>query len=154
MPRGRQFDHPVVAFKKSKIHGTGGFARIDLRRSKRIIEYVGPKLSKTESQAKLDAGNAYIFILNEEEDIDGSVRWNLARFLNHSCDPNCEAGIVRGRIWLYARRAIKAGDELTYNYGHELEGYEDRSCRCGASTSVGYRVGENHFDTVRQRHLA
>ena len=153
MPRSRQSDHPLVVVKKSKIHGTGGFARVDLRRSKRIIEYVGPLLSKAKSQAELDAGNAYIFILDEDYDIDGSVVWNLARFLNHSCNPNCEAGIVRGRIWLYARRIIRAGDELTYNYGHALEGYDDRPCRCGASTCVGYMVAEDHFDTVRQRQV-
>ncbi len=154
MPRGRQFDHPLVTCKKSKIHGTGGFARVDLRRGKRIIEYIDPKLSKNESQAALDAGNAYIFILNEEYDIDGSVMWNLARFLNHSCDPNCEAGIVRGRIWLYARRTIRAGNELTYNYGHALEGYEDRPCRCRALTCIGYMVAEDHFAAVRQRQRA
>ena len=77
-------DYPLVAFKKSTIHGTGGFARVNLRKGKRIIEYVGPKLCKADSQVEMDAGNAYIFILDEEYDIDGSVAWNPARFLNHS----------------------------------------------------------------------
>jgi len=142
-------DHPLVAFKKSPIHGTGGFARVDLRRGKRIIEYVGLRLTKAQSQAQLNQRNAYIFILDEDWDIDGSVEWNPARFLNHSCMPNCHAGVVWGRIWLYASRRIKAGEELTYNYGHGLEGYEDRPCHCGAEACVGYRVDEAHFETVR-----
>ena len=148
----RQPDHPLVAFKKSPIHGTGGFARVDLRRGKRIIEYVGPRLSKAEGQAELDQGNAYIFTLDEDYDVDGSVEWNPARFLNHSCEPNCESEIVRSGIWLYALRAIKAGEELTYNYGHGLADYQDQPCHCGASTCVGFMVAEKHFATVRKRH--
>ena len=146
------YDHPLVAFKKSAIHGTGGFARVNLRKGKRIIEYIGPKLCKADSQVELDADNVYVFILDEDYDIDGSVAWNPARYLNHSCAPNCESGIVWGRIWFYALRAIRAGEELTYNYGHGLGGYQDRPCHCGAPTCVGYRVAEKHFATVRKRH--
>ena len=145
-------DHPLVAFQVSPIHGTGGFARVNLRKGKRIIEYVGPRLSKAQGQVELDHHNVYIFMLDEDSDIDGSVAWNPARFLNHSCEPNCESGIVRGRVWLYALRAIKAGEELSYNYGHGLSGYRDRPCHCGASTCVGYMVAEKHFATIRKRH--
>ena len=147
-----RYDHPLVTFKKSPIHGTGGFARVDLRRGKRIIEYVGHRLTKAEGQVELDKGNAYIFIRDELIDVDGSVEWNPARFLNHSCEPNCESGIVRGHIWLYARRAIKAGEELTYNYGYGSADYQDYPCHCGASTCVGYMVAEKHFGTIRKRH--
>ena len=152
MTTHRRYDHLLVAFKKSPIHGRGGFARVDLRRGKRIIEYVGPRLSKVEGQAELDQGNAYIFTLDELTDVDGSVAWNPTRFLNHSCDPNCESRIVRGRIWLYALRRIKAGEELTYNYGHGLGGYEDRPCQCGASACVGFMVDGAYFATIRRRH--
>ncbi len=144
-------DHPLVEFKPSPIHGTGGFARVGIRRDKRIIEYVGPKLSKTEGKAQLREQNVYIFSLDETYDIDGSVAWNPARLLNHSCEPNCEAAIVRNRIWIYARRAIKAGEELTYNYRYDLEDYEERPCHCGASTCVGYMVAEEFFATLLQR---
>ena len=149
MTSRRQPDHPLVDFKKSPIHGRGGFARVDLRRGKRIIEYVGPRLSKAEGQHELDKGNGYIFILDELTDVDGSVVWNPARFLNHSCDPNCESQVVRGRIWIYARRAIKSGEELTYNYGHDLADYEDGPCNCGAPSCVGFMVAEEHFATLR-----
>ncbi len=151
MARPGLHDHPLVRIGKSTIHGAGAFARRDIRRGKRIIEYVGRRLSKREGQAELENQNAYIFNLNDEVDIDGSVDWNLARFLNHSCGPNCEAEIVRGRIWIFARRNIKAGEELTYNYSHELEGYEDRPCRCGARSCVGYIVSEEYFPRLRQR---
>ena len=86
-----QNDHPLVAFKPSTIHGTGGFARVSMQRGKRIIEYVGPKLCKAEARVELQKRNIYIFALDDDHDIDGSVNWNAARFLNHSCEPNCEA---------------------------------------------------------------
>ena len=144
-------DHLLVAFKKSAIHGTGGFARVNLQKGQRLIEYIGPKLSKTDFQVELYAGNAHIFILDEDEAIDGSVEWNPARFLNHGCDPNCESRIVRGRIWFYALRAIRAGEELTYDYGHGLSGYRDRPCHCESATCVGFRVAAKHVVTLRKR---
>ncbi len=147
-----RFDHPLVLFNASPIDGTGGFARVNLRKGKRIIEYIGPKLSKARGQDELDRDNAYIFTLDKDSVIDGSVAWNPARFLNHSCQPNCESGLVWGRIWLYALRSIRAGEELTYNYGHGLAGYEDRPCHCGAPTCVGFRVAEKHFAAIRKRH--
>jgi SET domain-containing protein len=151
MPNRHPLDHPLVMFKPSRIHGIGGFAWIDLRKGQRIIEYIGPKISKAKGLAEYERGNVYLFSLDEDYDIDGSVAWNPARFLNHSCVPNCEAAIVRQRIWLYALRRIKAGEELTYNYGLGLGGFEDRPCHCGASTCVGFMVDEQYFATVRHR---
>lgn len=151
MKKRLQNDHPLVVFKKSKIHGTGGFARVDIRRGIRIIEYLGPKLSKAEAQAQLESHNYFIFTLDDDYDIDGSVEWNMARFINHGCKPNCEAEIDRDRVWILARRSIKAGEELTYNYSYDLDEYEDRPCRCGARDCVGYMVAEQHFKTVRKR---
>ena len=144
-------DQPLVVFKKSKIHGTGGFARMDIRRGIRIIEYVGRKLNKTEAQAELEKQNHYIFTLDDQCDIDGSVEWNPARFINHACRPNCEAEIDRGRIWILARRSIKAGEELTYNYSYELEDYESRPCNCGGRGCIGYMVAEEHFKKLSEK---
>jgi hypothetical protein len=154
MPKQFRNDHPLVVFKPSTIHGIGGFARVDMRRGRRIIEYVGVKISKAQGQVELNKQNVYIFTLDEDYDVDGSVAWNAARFLNHSCAPNCEATIGRGRIWIAALRPIKAGEELTYNYSYDLEGYADRPCHCGAPTCVGYMVAEACFDTLRQRQLS
>jgi SET domain-containing protein len=144
--------HPLVSFRKSKIQGTGGFAKVDMRRGKRIVEYDGPRISQAEAQALLERGNAYIFTLNDEVAIDGWVRWNPARFINHSCEPNCESRIVRERVWLYALRLIQAGEELTYNYGYSLDDAEANPCRCGAPSCVGYIVAAQHVATLRQRH--
>jgi len=152
MQHRHPLDHPLILFQPSRIHGIGGFAWVDLRKGQRIIEYVGPKLAKAKRQEDLERDNPYLFSLDEDYDIDGSVMWNPARFLNHSCVPNCEAVMVRGRIWIYARRRIHAGEELTHNYSYPLAGYEARPCHCGASTCVGYRVAEKHFATIRKRH--
>ncbi|MCZ6622711.1 MAG: SET domain-containing protein-lysine N-methyltransferase [bacterium] len=138
-------DHPLVVFKQSPIHGTGGFARVGIRRGKQIIEYVGTKLSKAAAQAELEKQNTYIFTLDDDYDIDGSVAWNAARFFNHSCTPNCETEIVGTRIWVYALRRIMLGEELTYNYNHGLDDYQDRPCHCGAPNCVGYMVAEAYF---------
>lgn len=149
MQKHGQEDHPLIVFKSSTIHGMGGFARRDIRRGKRIVEYVGIKLSKAKAQTELHQQNVYIFTLDDTYDVDGSVAWNPARFLNHSCNPNCEVEIVRGRIWIYALRDIKAGEELTYNYSYDFEDYENRPCNCGTPNCVGYMVAEQFFDTVR-----
>ncbi len=143
--------HPLVSFRQSQIQGIGGFAKVDLRRGKRIVEYDGPRVSKEESKKLIEEGNAYIFTLNDEVDINGLVPWNIARFVNHSCAPNCESRVVRDRVWLYALRPIRAGEELTYNYGYGLDDAELNPCCCGALTCVGYMVAEQHFATIRQR---
>ncbi len=145
-----QNDHPLAVFKKSPIHGWGGFARANIRKGKRIIEYVGKKLTKAEAEQALENSNCYIFTVNDEFDLDGSVDWNPARFLNHSCNPNCESDIKRNRVWIYALKTIKKGEELTYNYGHDLDDYLDRPCLCGTANCAGYMVAEEHFKTLKE----
>jgi SET domain-containing protein len=122
-----------------------------MRRGKRIVEYDGPRISQEEAQTLIDRGNVYIFTLNDEVAINGWVRWNMARFINHSCAPNCESRIVRNRVWLYALRSIRTGEELTYNYGYELDDTDAKPCRCGAAACVGYMVAERYFDLLKQR---
>jgi uncharacterized protein len=79
------------------------------------------------------------------------VPWNPARFINHSCMPNCEASIEDGRIWITALRDIEPGDELTFNYGYDLDDYKGYPCRCGTSECVGFIVAEEFFDHVRRQ---
>jgi SET domain-containing protein len=140
-----------VVFKSSAIHGTGGFARADIPIDTRVIEYVGEKITKQESLARCEQNNEYIFALDEEHDLDGNVSWNPARFLNHSCGPNCEARLEDGRIWVVARREIRAGEELTFNYGYDLESYRDHPCSCGAPGCAGYIIAEEFFDEVQRQ---
>ena len=144
----------LIIFKSSLIHGTGGFARADISAGARVIEYVGEKISKQESLARCEKNNEYIFALDAEQDLDGNVSWNPARFLNHSCAPNCEAQLDVGRIWVVTLRDIRAGEELTFNYGYDLEDYREHLCGCGAPACVGYIVAEEFFEHLRRQKSA
>ena len=137
-----------IIFKQSQIHGTGGFARRDIPAGTRIIEYVGEKITKSESLRRCEMNNQFIFALDDEFDLDGSVSWNPARFLNHSCAPNCDAEVDEGQVWIVATRTIRTGEEVTFNYGYDLEEYRDYPCRCGAAGCVGYIVAEEYFKDV------
>jgi SET domain-containing protein len=148
---GRIVETDRVVFKASPIHGLGGFAKLHLPKGTRILEYVGEKIAKQESLRRCEANNVYIFSLNDEQDIDGNVEWNPARFLNHSCCPNCEAQFDDAHIWLVATRDIASGEELTFNYGFDLQDYRDYPCRCGAPNCVGYIVAEELFEDVRAK---
>ena len=75
---------------------------------------------------------------------------NPARYLNHSCQPNCEARLIRGGIWMVALRDIPAGEELTFNYGYDLTDWRSHPCRCGAADCVGYMVAEEFFPQIRR----
>ncbi len=146
---------PLYQIRNSAIHGTGVFATRAIRKGQRILEYTGEKISKEESErrgielmerAKKDGGAAvYIFTLDDEWDLDGGVEGNDARLINHSCDPNCEAWDHSGHIWIHAKRAIKQGEELSFNYGFTMDTWEDHPCRCGTAKCVGYIVGEEYW---------
>jgi uncharacterized protein len=143
----------LVIFESSRIHGIGGFARNDVAAGTRVIEYVGEKITKQESLARCERSNEYIFAIDDAHDLDGNVDWNPARFLNHSCDPNCEARFIEGRIWLVAIRDIRAGEEFTFNYSYDLADYREHPCRCGAASCVGYIVAEEFFEHARRQTL-
>jgi SET domain-containing protein len=138
--------------RMSSVHGQGGFAARDIPKGTRIIEYTGERISKAESLRRCEANNEFIFTLDEEQDLDGSVDWNVARFINHSCAPNCEAEMDNGHIWIIAVRDIEAGEELSFNYGYDLESYREHPCRCGAPECVGYIVAEEYFEHVREQN--
>jgi SET domain-containing protein len=149
-------EHPIaetdsVVFKNSSIHGTGGFARAKISAGARVVEYVGEKISASESVRRCEANNQFIFALDDETHLDGDVPQNPARFLNHSCAPNCEAVLDAGRIWIVALRDIVAGEEITFNYGYDLADYREHPCRCGVEKCVGFIVAEEFFDHVRAR---
>lgn len=143
-----------VVFKESSIHGFGGFARRDLPSGTTLVEYVGEKIDKAESARRCEANNVFIFSLNDQYDIDGNVIWNPARYLNHSCSPNAEAQYADDHIWLVAIRDIRAGEEITFNYGFDLENYREYPCECGSPNCVGFMVAEEFFDYVRKQNAA
>ncbi len=102
----------MFEFKPSNIEGLGVFVRRDVAAGTLLIEYVGQRISKEESLRRCEADNNCIFALDDKHDIDGNVGWNPARFINHSCQPNCDAEFRNGRIWIVSRREIKAGEEV------------------------------------------
>jgi hypothetical protein len=141
----------LALFKASTIHGVGGFAKARIPAGTRILEYVGEKISKPESLRRCEADNEYIFALNDHQDLDGNVDWNPARFINHSCSPNCEAELEAERIWIVANRNINPGEELTFNYGFDLEDYRKYPCRCGSPGCVGFIVSDEFFEHIRRQ---
>jgi SET domain-containing protein len=140
----------LFEFRPSPIHGLGTFAAAPIRAGLLLIEYLGERITKSESVRRCEAGNPFIFELDDDWDIDGGVGWNPARFFNHSCAPNCDAEYIERQIWIVARREIAAGEELTFNYGYDWEDYLDHPCRCGAPECVGYVVAEEFFPMLRQ----
>jgi len=140
----------TICFRPSAIHGMGGFASRSIPAGTLIIEYVGERIDKQESLRRCEQNNPFVFNLDAQYDLDGGVDWNPARFLNHSCAPNCDAELRDGRIWIVARRDIAPGEEITFNYGFDLVDYKEHPCSCGARECVGYMVAEDFFDHVRK----
>ncbi len=99
------------------------------------IEYIGERLTTAEADAKENA--RYLFEVNSAWTIDGSPRYNLARYINHSCAPNCESVEYKGHIYIKAMATIQPGEELTYDYGEEYvkEFIDPHGCRCHSCTS-------------------
>lgn len=109
--------------------GLGLFATRAYKKGERIIEYVGRVISREEEYT---SRSKYLFEVSSRKTIDGSPRYNTARYINHSCKPNCEPEIERGRIFIDAIKGIKAGEEFTYDYGEEYvnEHIKPKGCRC------------------------
>ena len=128
-----------LMIKRTKT-GLGLFATKPIPKGKRIIEYFGPLIPNE----KVERSNGkYFFGVNSKWSIDGSARKNTARYINHSCRPNAEAFVSqRRRVWIWSRRNIKAGEEITYDYGKEyFEGIiEPIGCRCGKCEKGESRV--------------
>lgn len=110
--------------------GLGLFAEDRIKKDDFIIEYHGRLLTDEEADEK---GGAYLFEIDKDHTIDGTPRENTARYINHSCKPNCEPEIDGKRVFIYAIKNIKPGEELTYHYGKEyFEDYlKPNGCRCG-----------------------
>jgi uncharacterized protein len=97
--------------------GLGLFATRPIKRRVRLAEYKGPRLTVKEAEKAENAGNRYLFEVNSRWTIDGKARSNIARYFNHSCNPNSDVTIRSGRVFIYTMRPIKPGEELTYDYG-------------------------------------
>ena len=109
----------------------------DLKRGDTVIEYIGEKITNEEADIR---ANRYLFELNDTWTIDGSGRQNLARYINHSCKPNCEAELDEEaeRVCILAKQRIKAGEELTYHYGktYFIDYIQPQGCKCAQCTNT------------------
>jgi uncharacterized protein len=131
----------LVEAKKSKIEGTGLFAKVDITKGTRVTEYVGEKVTKKEGSKRSDEQERLgkpmcVFSLNNRYDIDGSVNGNGAEYGNHSCDPNCEVDNIDGHIWIIAIQDIKKDEEITYDYCFESNA-DITTCKCGKTACRG-----------------
>jgi len=144
----------------SAIHGRGVYAKVEIPRDTRIVEYVGERITKAvshrrekqrlERQRRGGDGCVYIFELNRKYDLDGRTRGNVARLINHSCAPNCRAETIRGRIWIIANTDIPPGEELTFDYGYGYNEWRLHPCRCGAKRCAGFIVNAGQRWRVRR----
>ncbi len=134
--------------KSSGIKGRGGYALRDIPKGTSIVEYAGKLISK-ETAEKVEQkhkarGELWVFTLNDQWDIDATRGGNDARFINHSCEPNCEAvNYDDAEIWIEAIRDIKKGEELTYDYGFD-EPDEYFPCYCGSKNCRGWIVSSSY----------
>ena len=146
--------------KDSSIHNHGLFANCSIEKGSRVIQYLGERISKQESSKraleweesaqKSGEGLVYIFEIDEQWDIDGRVGKNPARYINHSCEGNCEAVNDDGEIWIYSIKEIEEGEELTYDYGYDMEHFLDHPCLCGTKNCIGYIVREDQRIKVKK----
>jgi len=123
---------PKIVRRRSPVHGFGVFAAERIRKNARIIDYAGELVRNDESEAReeryLADGCIWVFRVNRTWSRDAAVDGNIARFINHSCTPNCWFEVVDKTIWIRAARDIRKGEELTYNYS--IDGERTIACRC------------------------
>jgi SET domain-containing protein len=141
---------PLYVVRRSQIHGRGVFAACRIRKGTRIVEYRGERIDNDEADRRYDDSrmkrhHTFLFTLDKNTVIDGAIAagGGDASFINHSCDPNCEAIITGKKIFIHARRTIEPGEELAYDYQYERTGENDDElerfylCKCGAPNCRG-----------------
>jgi len=138
----------MMRVRRSRVHGRGVFALRRIRKGTRVIEYLGDRLSHRQADRRyehkhISDNHTFLFIVDRSVVIDGGVNGNDARFINHSCDPNCESLIDDRRVFIEAIRTIRPGEELTYDYqiGRDRNDPADIdeifACQCGAEKCRG-----------------
>jgi uncharacterized protein len=144
---------PMYKVRRSKIHGSGVFAARRIRKGTRIIEYVGERVSHEEADRRYedkpaDDNHTFLFIVDKRTVIDAGVDGNEARFINHSCDPNCETITESRRVFIEAIRTIQPGEELSYDYQIQREPGDPKdidkvfACRCGKPNCRGTMLSD------------
>lgn len=156
-----------IAVHRSKIHGNGVRTIAPIRKGEEVCEYKGRLISHEESDRTYgneDTGHTFLFILNDEWVVDANHNGNIARWINHGCEPNCEAYIEvaegddrsKDRVIIAALRNIRKGEELTYDYDIEVPGpitAKERAlwaCHCGSPRCVGSMIKLKRAKPVRR----
>ena len=144
----------LYKIQKSKIDNKGLYASQDIRKGTKIIQYKGKIITtkQSDNNPKFDNNKAiYLFNLNKRYDLDGDFKFNTARLINHSCDPNCEVLGEGLKLWIYAMKNINKGEELSYDYGFTFDqDFRQFPCRCGSKNCIGYIVREGSRWRVRK----
>jgi SET domain-containing protein len=140
--------HPAYVVRQSSVHGYGAFAIRDIAKGEVIDEYAGERITHAQANERyasrdINDNHTFLLTLDDHYVIDGGYGGNDTRFLNHKCDPNCETVTREGRVFIVALRAIRAGEELgfEYNIGREDDDPENvdeiYACRCGSPKCRG-----------------
>ena len=134
----------LYKIKKSNIDNKGLIAAKKIKKGSKIIEYKGKLISKKESDDNPKFDNTkriYIFEINKRYDLDGDFKFNTARLINHSCNPNCEV-IGQGlKLWVESIKDIKKGEELSYDYGFSFDqDFKNYPCKCNSLNCCGYII--------------
>lgn len=150
-PKGKPFRIPTPPFhkvRKSKIHGNGVFANRRIRKGTRILEYLGDRITHRQADKRYEDhdesdNHTFLFIVDKRTVLDATIGGNDARWINHSCDGNCDSEVEQGRVFIKARRTIEKGEELGYDYeiGRDKNDPpnvdEIYACRCAAAKCRG-----------------
>jgi SET domain-containing protein len=147
--RRTRISAPPLEVRESTIHGRGAFATRKIRKGERIIEYVGERMQWEAASEDPDDPHTFLFGLSDGNlVINAAIGGNDSRWINHSCDPNCEAVEERKRVFIYALRDVQPGEELFYDYGLEIdeprtsETEKQFQCFCGAKACRGTLLAE------------
>lgn len=153
----------AIVARHSAIHGSGVYATAPLFEGDVVVEYTGEVISIAEAasreqarQARVAAGEQgdlacdYLYILDETRAIDGRDSGNIARLINHHCEPNCVSDIWDDRVWIVAARDIAVGEEISFDYGYTYRDGMGHPCRCGAPSCTGYIVARHQRWRVRR----
>ncbi len=145
----------LFKIKKSNIDKNGLYANCNIKKGTKIVEYKGKVISvkQSETNPKYDNGKAiYLFNINKRYDLDGDFKFNSARLINHSCDPNCEVFGTGLKIWVFAMKDIKQGEELSYDYGFNFDkDYKNYPCKCKSKKCVGYIIREGSRWRIKKK---